>query len=76
MNKNQSPNDKKAFTLALSLLIYPRLISFESDRVSGSARQEWRDEHCQPWTAASAIHLQDHSQNAVGTRRAVWSQRL
>ena len=58
-----------------SFLIYPRLISFESNRASGSARQGWRTERCQPWTAVCATHLHVHSQNAAGTRRAELSHK-
>ena len=50
------------------ILIYPRLISFESDRASGSTRQGWRKERCQPWMAVCATYLHGHSQNAAGTQ--------
>ena len=53
--------------LSLLILIYPRLISFESDRVGGSMRHGWRIERCQPRMAVCAAHLLDHSQNAAGT---------
>ena len=66
-------NKRKAF--AFLLLIYPRLISLESDRGSGSTRHGWRKERCQPWIAVSAIHFHDHSEDAAGTRRAELSQK-
>ena len=65
---------RKAFALALSLLIYPRLISFESDRGSGSTRQGWCKERCQPGMAVCASYFHDRSQDAAGTRRAELSQ--
>ena len=65
-----SKRDKQTTNAKRLLLIYPRLISFESDRASGSARHGWRKERCQPWMAVCATHLHDHSQNAAGTRRA------
>jgi len=51
-------------------MFYPRLISFESARVSGSARHGWRKERCQPWMAVCAARLHELSQNGAGTRRA------
>ena len=53
--------------LLLPILIYPRLISFESNLGSGSARQGRRRERCQPWMAVCAAHLHEHSQNSAGT---------
>ena len=55
------------FKQLLLILIYPRLISFESDRASGSARHGWRKERCQPWMAVCAARLHDYSQNSEGT---------
>ena len=56
--------------LLLLLLIHPRLISFESDRGSGSTRHEWHKERCQLWMAVCATLFHDCSQIAAGTRRA------
>ena len=68
LNNSDSPTD------ASPLLLYPRLISFEIDRVGGSTRQGCRRERCQPWTAVCAAHWSDQSQNAEGTRRADYPQ--
>ena len=51
------------------------VVSFESDRGSGPARPGWRKERCQPRMAVCAVHLHDHSQNAIGTQRAELSHK-
>ena len=62
--------------LSLLILIYPRLISFESDRVGGSMRQGRRKERCQPGMAVCAALLLAHSQNAAGTLGLIGRKRL
>ena len=62
------------YCFCFSLLIYLRLISFESNRGDRSARHGWRKERCQAGMPVCAAWWSDCFQNCVATQGADYPQ--